>query len=76
MDKQFAEFFKDQCIGSYTGHMANIKFNPVIAAIIEPLMQPHIVYGSVQGNNNAFAKTLREIADALETEIKPWPASP
>lgn len=68
MDQKFAEFFKEQCIGGYSGHMATIQYNPIISAIVTPMLHavPTLdVDNRRRSENERFAIVLREIADAL-----------
>ncbi len=69
MDKKFAQFFKLQCLGGYSGHMAEIKFNPIISAILEPMVHDVQWRGTFhKTDDQKFADALREIANSLDPE--------
>jgi hypothetical protein len=61
VSEPMAEFFMEQCAGTYTGHMANIPNNPVLFGII----QAHRAM-----DKQDFARFLRQVADQLTKEQK------
>ncbi len=65
MDKDFALFFMEQCVGGYSGHIATIDFNPVIASILKPMMRNE----RTTIEQHAFAAVMRRVADAIDGGI-------
>ena len=58
-DKALAEYFYDQCAGSYTGHMANVPNNPVLHGLM--------LACGVKSKKD-FASQLRKFADAIDPD--------
>lgn len=66
INKTLAEIIKNQCIGSYNGHMAAIAYNPTIESIFAVLMSD--IYTPQSTENQRFSKVLRGLADALDPQ--------
>ena len=62
MNKILAKIIMEQCIGSYSGHMASIPNNPIIYSMFRAVMTEH----NTRNDEKDFAIALRKIADALE----------
>jgi len=62
-----AKLFVTQCIGGYSGHMAEIAFSPTIRAIIE-CHGINTTAWDYQDTHNDFATFLRMVADQLSPE--------
>jgi hypothetical protein len=60
--KELARLFENQCIGSYSGHMASIPNNPVIWSIF--------MAADACGDRKKFVSVLRAFADELEKLTK------
>lgn len=60
VSKAVADFFQTQCIGGYSGHMAEIAFSPTIKAILE-------AHGVRAYSNATFAEFLRAVAEQIES---------
>jgi len=62
-----AKLFMTQCVGTYSGHMANIAFSPTIQAIAECHgLDVHIGMGDKE--KERFAHFLRDVANQLFLE--------
>ena len=59
---EIARLFKDQCIGSYSGHMASIPNNPVLQSIFIAIS------GDTYKASDEFADTIILIGEALKVE--------
>lgn len=59
-EKNLAELFYQQCVGSYNGHMAAIPYNPIINSIFEAC--------GVDGRGD-FAKQLKSFAEIIEQAV-------
>jgi len=71
MDKKTAQIIKEQIIGKSEGHMSMIPFSPTLHSMFTVLMRGNEVYENIHGQSyedqdKTFAKTLRQIADALD----------
>jgi len=60
VSKEMAIFFKDQLVGTYSGHMAAIPNNPVLYG----LMAAH----KADNSNRDFAEFLRQVADKIDPQ--------
>jgi hypothetical protein len=69
MNKELAVIIKNQLVGTYSGHMAAVPFNPVLHSIFSTLIGGDPVYG-IDYPDQDVALVLRQIADALD-EVKP-----
>ena len=69
MDYKTAKIIKEQIMGQYAGHMANIPHNPVLHSMFTVLIGKGYDPAD-KDKEKAFAKVLREIADALTKETK------
>lgn len=65
--KQIANLFYEQCVGSYSGHMAAIDYHPTIAAIVKVCLPDN---SCGQPSKEAFAKILKGFAAELEVAAK------
>jgi len=61
VDKVFADFFYEQCAGTYSGHMANVPNNPMFYAMVKAYSGSHD--SCYAASKTEFAKFLREIAN-------------
>ena len=65
VSKGTAEFFKQQCIGEFSGHMSMIPNNPTLFGLLQ-------AHGCDRANattdDEEFIKFLRACADALESD--------
>lgn len=59
-----ARLFLDQCIGTYSGHMAAIPHNPVLASIC-------LANGVDSYKPESFPSFLRGVANALDPNPRP-----
>lgn len=63
--KGFAEFFYEQCCGSYSGHMAAIPYNPTLHSFFMAIIGS---WKNDKVTQEEFARILRAIADDLDKE--------
>lgn len=62
-NKPMAEFFYEQCAGTFSGHMAHVANNPVLFGVVKAHSETE---GDVYAATKAeFAELLRSIADEL-----------
>jgi len=64
-EKTLAKFFYEQCVGTHSGHMANIANNPVLFGLISAATGTND--NCHAASQTKFAKLLREMADQLDS---------
>jgi hypothetical protein len=62
---EMARLFKDQCVGSYSGHMSMISNNPIMQSI----------FMSILPRNNHSTEEFAEILIAIGNKLKEGRAS-
>jgi hypothetical protein len=60
MDKKTALIFKEQCVGTYSGHMANVPFSPAVQSIYNTYMADNY------SDKDLFLEFLEEVVAALK----------
>jgi len=62
VSKETAKFFMDQCVGTYSGHMAAIPNNPVLYGLLK-------CHGIDQHSTHQMAEFLCAVAYELKEEL-------
>lgn len=61
ISKEMARLFQEQCVGTYSGHMASIPNNPVLFSIFIAL------FGNEYDAREKFADALIAMGNALKS---------
>ena len=65
--KELAEHFFEQCVGSYSGHMANIPYNPAVHSICRSV---GINEYDPTKSRAKFVEFLRQVIKELEDDSR------